>query len=575
MRRVLWLALTASAFAQYNGNAPRIVQSYIDPSFSGAHGSLTFQEPVSSGNLEFVCIAVDKGVNGGSGGPYTLSSGNVPAWTASSVLHYSTLFPSIRHSFDFQCFHGAATSSGSETVTAGGTGGAVTESTGAEITNAVDVVDVSGSQAVNSTTPSSISVPLTTTIDGDFVIGASATSAGQGAADCGWVSSPSYKVNVNFESIPFSFGSIMQANPLAAHGSITLTRNSQGCSSSDNPSDGLAMFAYAFKPVSSGVKVATTLMANCDTLHPYQSTLAALGGSGSKTWAVSAGSLPAGLSLSSGGVISGTCSGTAGTTSNFTAQVTDGTSATQALSISVVPPFASPSVSSIQAGTADLSLSVNGLRYGDAILVLASGFDTHATGGWMQPVSGATNNIVDSFGSAFYRVCPGSDGFNAPIVAYVAKSLGSGNDIITFNQSITASNLTWFAIGINGGSYVVDCGSNANGAITGGTSTTLSTSITTQVPNELLIGFNAGAIPQSDNWGGGFTKLSSISFSAAASYGAVATATSTTAGSYSASDTITLASANNYIGGLMLIGIRPDQPNPITTVGEKFRRQIW
>jgi arylsulfatase A-like enzyme len=66
----------------------------------------------------------------------------------------------------------------------------------------------------------------------------------------------------------------------------------------------------------------------------YSQTLAASGGSGSGyTWSVSAGSLPAGFTLSATGVLSGS-TGTAGTY-NFTAQVTDsaGRIATQALTL--------------------------------------------------------------------------------------------------------------------------------------------------------------------------------------------------------------------------------------------------
>ncbi|HET9180110.1 MAG TPA: Ig domain-containing protein, partial [Terriglobia bacterium] len=68
----------------------------------------------------------------------------------------------------------------------------------------------------------------------------------------------------------------------------------------------------------------------------YSATLTATGGTGSYTWSISAGSLPAGLTLNtSTGAITGTPT-TAGT-SNFTAKVTDSNSqtATQNLSITV------------------------------------------------------------------------------------------------------------------------------------------------------------------------------------------------------------------------------------------------
>jgi large repetitive protein len=59
----------------------------------------------------------------------------------------------------------------------------------------------------------------------------------------------------------------------------------------------------------------------------YSTTLAASGGSGTKSWTITAGSLPAGLSLSSSGVLSGTP--TAPGTASFTAKVSAGTASSQ------------------------------------------------------------------------------------------------------------------------------------------------------------------------------------------------------------------------------------------------------
>ena len=67
----------------------------------------------------------------------------------------------------------------------------------------------------------------------------------------------------------------------------------------------------------------------------YSQTLAATGGTGGYTWTVTAGSLPAGLNLSGGGMISGTPS--AAGSSMFTVQVKDnsGATATKQLSITI------------------------------------------------------------------------------------------------------------------------------------------------------------------------------------------------------------------------------------------------
>jgi hypothetical protein len=67
--------------------------------------------------------------------------------------------------------------------------------------------------------------------------------------------------------------------------------------------------------------ITTTSLPAGNQGNAYSRTLTATGGSGALTWTISSGSLPAGLTLSSAGVISGTPGGTG--TSSFTVRVTD------------------------------------------------------------------------------------------------------------------------------------------------------------------------------------------------------------------------------------------------------------
>jgi large repetitive protein len=81
--------------------------------------------------------------------------------------------------------------------------------------------------------------------------------------------------------------------------------------------------------------VSTTNLNNADVKTAYSQTLSASGGSGSYSWSISLGSLPAGMTLS-GGTISGTP--TTAATSSFTVKVSDNIgSATRGLSIKVNP----------------------------------------------------------------------------------------------------------------------------------------------------------------------------------------------------------------------------------------------
>jgi hypothetical protein len=86
---------------------------------------------------------------------------------------------------------------------------------------------------------------------------------------------------------------------------------------------------------SSALIVTTDSIPNGVMNADYAAQLGAAGGNAPYTWAMTDGDLPAGLKLSSGGVLSGVP--TEATETTFTAQVTDGASAaaTQELTISV------------------------------------------------------------------------------------------------------------------------------------------------------------------------------------------------------------------------------------------------
>jgi len=89
-------------------------------------------------------------------------------------------------------------------------------------------------------------------------------------------------------------------------------------------------------PGGNPVTITTTYLDNGTPTVPYSQTLAATGGTAPYTWSLSGGSLPAGLSLTSAGVISGTPTATG--TAAFTVKVLDSVHAvaTKALSISIV-----------------------------------------------------------------------------------------------------------------------------------------------------------------------------------------------------------------------------------------------
>jgi large repetitive protein len=129
--------------------------------------------------------------------------------------------------------------------------------------------------------------------------------------------------------------------------------------------------------VGTGVNITTTTLPAGTVGAAYNQALAATGGTTPYTWSVALGTLPGGLTLSTGGVVSGTPTGTG--TSNFTVQVTDAAfrTDTQALSI-VVGAGGLATLSFVQQPTAEVA----GVSIAPTVTVLAS--DAAA-----NPVSGA------------------------------------------------------------------------------------------------------------------------------------------------------------------------------------------
>ena len=119
----------------------------------------------------------------------------------------------------------------------------------------------------------------------------------------------------------------------------------------------------------------------------YSQGLSASGGTAPYVWSLASGSLPTGLSLGTGGTISGT-PGSAGS-SNFTVRVTDSAlaSTTGAVSVTINPAALKVTTSSLPAGTVGVAysqgLSASG---GTAPYVVVCG--ERIAAGWVEPGGG-------------------------------------------------------------------------------------------------------------------------------------------------------------------------------------------
>ena len=147
-----------------------------------------------------------------------------------------------------------------------------------------------------------------------------------------------------------SAGTLPQGITLSSAGVLSGTPTTAGTTAftvkaTDSGTGGLqqsATLALSLTITSLPVSITTTALAGVIQGTAYTVALGSTGGVAPITWSVSAGSLPAGITLSSAGVLLGKPTGTG--TSSFTVKATDSgvgaaqQSATQALSLTVNPP---------------------------------------------------------------------------------------------------------------------------------------------------------------------------------------------------------------------------------------------
>jgi hypothetical protein len=151
--------------------------------------------------------------------------------------------------------------------------------------------------------------------------------------------------------------------------------------------------------VSAAPSVTTTSLATAtDSQTNYSQTLAATGGTGSLTWSVSGGTLPAGLTLNaSTGAISG--SDVTGTTQTFTVAVmdTNAVTATKSLTITVYAAPAVMTASPLPAGTHGVAYTTTLAASGGApALTWSVSTGTLPTGLTLNSSSGVISGTVAS-----------------------------------------------------------------------------------------------------------------------------------------------------------------------------------
>jgi hypothetical protein len=131
-----------------------------------------------------------------------------------------------------------------------------------------------------------------------------------------------------------STGVISGTPASGSNGSYSATFSVADAETTAQTASATMSIAIAAAPVTTTpLSILSSALASGTTGTAYSQTLQASGGTASYSWSITSGSLPAGLTLSSGGAISGTPTGSG--TSTFTATVTDSSSPVQMQSASL------------------------------------------------------------------------------------------------------------------------------------------------------------------------------------------------------------------------------------------------
>ncbi|AIY41596.1 Fibronectin type III domain protein [Collimonas arenae] len=220
------------------------------------------------------------------------------------------------------------------------------------------------------------------------------------------------------------------------------------------------------------IVITPTVLPAATVAAAFSQSLSASGGTAPYTFAISAGALPAGLTLSSAGLLSGTP--TAGGTFNFTVRGTDQSSfsGTQAYTLTVNAPtiaitpttLPAATVATAYSQTAVASGGTAGYTYAISAGALPAGV-TLSGGGTISgtPTAGGTFNFTvratdSSTGTGPYIGARAySMTVNAPTIAITPVSLPAMTVASSFTQNLTASG------GIASYTYTVSAGALPNG----------------------------------------------------------------------------------------------------------------
>ena len=217
----------------------------------------------------------------------------------------------------------------------------------------------------------------------------------------------------------------------------------------------------------------------------YSQSVTATGGTGTKTFSISSGALPAGLTLSTSGLVSGTP--VSGATSTFTIRATDvnGASGSRAYTLTIAPALITVSPASLPGGTTGTAylqtVSASGGTGSFTFSVSAGALPAGLT---LNPSSGVLSGTPTTAGPSSFTIratdSGGSSGTRAysiviaaPAIAISPATLPGATVGVAYSQTVSASGGTGgFSYSLSAGALPAGLALNPSSGVISGTPTT-------------------------------------------------------------------------------------------------------
>lgn len=249
--------------------------------------------------------------------------------------------------------------------------------------------------------------------------------------------------------------------------------------------------AYTTTITAPTITLSPTSLSNGTQNSAYNATIAASGGRTSYTYAMTAGTIPSGISLASNGILSGTPSSIG--ISNFTVTATDasGYTGNRAYSLTIVTPVTvtlSPSTGALTAGTAYAAYSGSitasgGTSYTYAVTTgaLPTGLTLNATTGAISGTPTTTGTSTFSITATDVSSASASGSYtitiNAPTISLAPTSLPSGSQNSAYSQTVSGSGgVSPYTFALTSGSLPTGVTLNTSSGVVSGTPTNYGTS---------------------------------------------------------------------------------------------------